>query len=70
MNTGRWTDRATCKDQTSVMFPGVGGDRTMSYALSLCARCPVIAECRVENKDEKWGVWAGELRTENPWGPE
>ena len=48
------------------MFPGVGGDRTMSYALSLCARCPVIAECRVENKDEKWGVWAGELRTENP----
>lgn len=66
MNNDRWTDQARCKGQTHMMFPGRGGDRSMSYALSLCARCPVIAECRTETKNERWGVWAGELRNGDP----
>jgi len=62
-----WTEHAACKGQTQRMFPGVGGDRSMRYALSLCAQCSVIDQCREATKDETWGVYAGELRTYEPW---
>lgn len=75
----RWVTRAACSDHpTNIFFPEskVPGGREApkkhdwDKAKRVCARCPVMAECRRDHLGETWGVWGGldpeqrkELRT-------
>lgn len=55
-----WVEQAACANIGGDMFfPDQGGNT--SRPLSVCNRCPVIAECltyALEN-DEQHGVWGG-----------
>ena len=55
-------ERAACRPvDTRVFFPtgdpGRGRDTSADHAKTVCARCPVIAECERDHKDEPFGVW-------------
>ncbi|SFK74839.1 WhiB family transcriptional regulator [Streptomyces pini] len=64
-----WRDRAACLGaDTDLFFPETGGPNNgTSRALAICARCPVVAECReyidrVESSPGYrtfHGVWGG-----------
>jgi WhiB family transcriptional regulator, redox-sensing transcriptional regulator len=41
---GDWADSAACKGRSDLMFPG--GSRSHRPGLALCAKCPVLEECR------------------------
>lgn len=61
-------ERAACRGmapkapgEPDPFFPGRGGQKLRELAQSICARCPVTAECetyRVETGSEH-GIWAG-----------
>ena len=51
-----WRDLAACKDGPAPMFadyPHYGP------GLAICARCPVVTECRIDGAHEAWGIWGG-----------
>jgi WhiB family redox-sensing transcriptional regulator len=53
-----WMTRAACRGtDTNVFFPGRGKGRT-DQAIRICARCPVLTECRqwALNLDEPTAV--------------
>ena len=60
MKVGRWTDRAACRGtDTEIFFPANADEE--AEALSICATCPVRAQCleyAVRNK-EIYGIWGG-----------
>jgi hypothetical protein len=68
-NRERWRDLAACRNA-----PG-GADTFHPYghkgavvALSYCARCPVIIECREYGAAwncARWGTWGGRCVTPN-----
>jgi hypothetical protein len=43
---GAWTDRAACRGQTALMFSP--DEFSQRLAVTLCRRCPVVAECRAD----------------------
>lgn len=61
-----WQQHAACKGLTHLFFPRNG---VANRALKLCARCPVIEQCRQEAADlhsrgDLHGIWAGLTRPE------
>lgn len=59
----QWRDQAACKGQDlDLFFPGPKDSNALARARVLCARCPVIDECRQEAErmpERSYGVWAG-----------
>lgn len=60
--TSHWKQRAACRDFPperidKVWFSPPGGD--YREALTVCADCPVIVECREAGRLEPCGVWGG-----------
>lgn len=58
----QWTQQARCsKTSASVMFPHDGDAAGIEYAKSLCAECPVRAQCLADALEhgEQWGIWGG-----------
>ncbi len=55
-----WMDRGVChQTDPELFFPEKGG--STREAMSICARCPVAAECldyAIDN-DERFGIWGG-----------
>jgi WhiB family redox-sensing transcriptional regulator len=60
VKVGRWTDRAACRGtDTEIFFPANAEEE--AEALSICATCPVRAQCldyAVRNR-ETYGIWGG-----------
>ena len=60
MKKGTWTDQAACRGtDTEIFFPANADEE--AEALSICATCPVRAQCleyAVRNK-EIYGIWGG-----------
>ena len=60
MKKGAWTDQAACRGtDTEIFFPANADEE--AEALSICATCPVRAQCleyAVRNK-EIYGIWGG-----------
>lgn len=59
-----WMEQAACADleDPDVMFPSLLDRDALSRAKSICARCPVIDQCRslAKGNREAYGVWAGD----------
>lgn len=57
-----WYDLAACRDEPhDLFFPNVGDGKTAAVAKSICATCPVAAECLAYAQDIKatGGIWGG-----------
>jgi len=50
-----WHDEAICVGATDLFFD----ERRIAIAKTVCARCPVRAECLDENLEERYGVVGG-----------
>jgi WhiB family redox-sensing transcriptional regulator len=65
-----WRTRAACRDEDPELFflPGekltAAAQAQVDQAVAVCARCPVVAECRQDADDQHatHGVWGGQLR--------
>lgn len=61
----RWMHHAVCRDEDpELFFPTGNGDvaqRQAAEALAVCARCPVVAECRswALETGQEYGAWGG-----------
>jgi WhiB family redox-sensing transcriptional regulator len=54
------TDRPACAGtDPEVFFPRVGDHYNAALARRICARCPIMAECREQHLDEQYGIWGG-----------
>ena len=55
-----WQTRAACRGMGSDLFFPTGGN-AIAHATRICARCPVLEECRTTALDDPslYGVWAG-----------
>jgi Transcription factor WhiB len=56
-----WRAEAACRGRVEIMHPNGRGTKQVDYraALALCARCPVVEQCREAGVTEKLGVWGG-----------
>ena len=56
-----WRAQAACRGRVEIMHPNGRGTKQVDYraALALCARCPVLEQCREAGATEKLGVWGG-----------
>ena len=61
-----WMRDSVCAyEDDAPMFPDPEDHQTIAYAKSLCARCPVIAECLSAALDRnEQGVWGGTTQDE------
>ena len=60
MKKGAWTERAACRGTDTEIFYPVTPDEE-AEALSICATCPVRAQCldyAIRNR-ETYGIWGG-----------
>jgi WhiB family redox-sensing transcriptional regulator len=58
-----WRDYAECrKHDPELFYPLSATDPTIRQAQAICRRCPVFAQCAIAGRDERWGIWAGELK--------
>lgn len=56
----RWRTQAACRGiDPATFFPTSADAALMKYALSICASCPVSAECLEANLWEQDGIWGG-----------
>jgi len=57
---GNWTDQAACRGtETEIFYPSSPEEE--AEALSICATCPVRAQCldyAIRNR-ETYGIWGG-----------
>lgn len=76
---GPWREQAACADlvrrglaKTSWWYPGKSENRLAEKAKAVCARCPVIDDCKgyAVATSEKHGIWGGlnEERRRTPTG--
>lgn len=60
---GDWARRGRCRSvPVNVFFPGRGDTAAITQAREICARCPVLEECRayaLAAPQELLGVWGG-----------
>ncbi|HEV3354445.1 MAG TPA: WhiB family transcriptional regulator [Acidimicrobiales bacterium] len=60
MKKGTWTDSAACRGtDTEIFYPANAEEE--AEALSICATCPVRAQCldyAIRNR-ETYGIWGG-----------
>ncbi|MCI0386195.1 WhiB family transcriptional regulator [Streptomyces sp. CNQ085] len=69
-----WMDHAACRDvDPELFFPDTGGpNKNTEIALSYCARCPVLADCRAyadhmeSQRGDRYssGIWGGTTERE------
>jgi len=65
-----WKKKAECKNLTDLFFPPPAEppqarDRREAMALSFCASCVVIRECRdYARTHREYGIWGGEREDE------
>jgi WhiB family redox-sensing transcriptional regulator len=54
-----WQSRAACRGMGADLFFPMNGN-SLGPAVRICARCPVLAECRTSALDDPslYGVWA------------
>ena len=60
MKKGAWTQQAACRGTETEIFYPVTSDEE-AEALSICATCPVRAQCldyAIRNR-ETYGIWGG-----------
>ena len=60
MKKGAWTDQAACRGTDTEIFYPANSDEE-AEALSICATCPVRAQCldyAIRNR-ETYGIWGG-----------
>ena len=60
MKKGAWTNQAACRGTDTEIFYPVTSDEE-AEALSICATCPVRAQClddALRNR-ETYGIWGG-----------
>lgn len=56
---GKWVDEAACAGLSEDWFFPYHSSATLD-AKSVCARCPVLTECRTHGlKYERFGIWGG-----------
>lgn len=60
---GDWAKQGRCRSMPhSVFFPARGDHQAVEQALAICARCPVLEECRayaVAAPGQLVGIWGG-----------
>lgn len=62
----RWTDQAACRGKTEYFFPPekerlTAKIRREEFALSICEKCEVVAQCRsFARENGESGIWGGE----------
>ena len=60
MKKGAWTQQAACRGtDTDIFYPATPAEE--AEALSICATCPVRAQCldyAIRNR-ETYGIWGG-----------
>lgn len=55
-----WTGRAACRPHpTWLFFPAPGDHKTIAQAKTVCATCPVVAECLTTGADDHHGIRGG-----------
>lgn len=57
-----WVGSAACVGEDPELFFGTASDACAeNEAKRVCARCPVVVECRrwALESGEEWGVWGG-----------
>jgi WhiB family transcriptional regulator, redox-sensing transcriptional regulator len=57
-----WREAGTCFDRTDVdFFPEPDDSTAVAVAVSMCASCPVAAECLTWaiDTDQREGIWGG-----------
>ena len=54
-----WQNRAVCAGADPDVF---FSPKRTNEASALCARCPVVAQCRSFSANDRFGVWAGQSR--------
>jgi WhiB family redox-sensing transcriptional regulator len=57
-----WRTEAACRGAAmSLFFPDPGADVAVREAKAICARCPVMAECRAHalRSPGERGIWGG-----------
>jgi WhiB family transcriptional regulator, redox-sensing transcriptional regulator len=60
-----WMQSAACKGMDPDLFFGDGRERDgYRDAISVCSGCPVIAECGMYGRDERFGVWGATIPAE------
>jgi WhiB family redox-sensing transcriptional regulator len=67
---GSWIFQGACRDDADLFFEDVGQSIDEGKAASVCARCPVFAQCRAyideyeaDSGPTGWfGFWAGETK--------
>jgi WhiB family redox-sensing transcriptional regulator len=60
---GDWRERAECrKYDPELFYPLSTASPAIRQVQVICRRCPVIAQCAIAGRDERWGIWAGELK--------
>lgn len=53
-------ERPACAgSDPEVFFPEKGDGANAALARRICARCPLMTECRERNLDEQFGIWGG-----------
>lgn len=67
-----WRDRAECRGVDPDVFyptaPQEGQAPDWGPARAICARCPVIDDCRANHSKERFGFWFGTTPRERGWG--
>lgn len=60
MERHKWRAHAACRGiDPATFFPTSADAAGLKYALSICAACPVKAECLEANLWEQDGIWGG-----------
>jgi Transcription factor WhiB len=61
-----WMESAACRGMgPSLFFHDRAQTRDVSReALAVCNTCPVMSECRVYGRDERYGVWGSTIPAE------
>lgn len=62
-----WITTAACRGNSDLFFAPAGeraGRRAIreAAALTICATCPVRAECGDAGADEEFGIWGGTVK--------
>lgn len=64
--SARWQDRAACRGEDPELF---FQEDCVELAKAICARCPVIVQCRDFGRRSTAGVWGGESKDQKGAGP-
>lgn len=68
-----WHDRAACRwADPELFFPGPSSKTETNAAIRVCARCPVLAQCRAdvmawEQPAHRYGIAGGLAADERRW---